>query len=137
MDLPDQPGRCDACCRGNVMLYKVSLGHDFFDRAYDRLSAVDDQMPRWYCEECSREKDFQRDVRSVREEFVKLRSGESSLLAGPEIFLKARQRISNIDQQIKRGRSPHVLLSPRDVVLLLMDLDSYAEEHELAEWGSF
>ncbi len=135
MDASGKPSRCDACCRANVVLYKVSLGHDFFDRAYNRLSAVDDQMPKWYCEECSREKDFQRDVRSIRDEFVKLREGESSMLSIPETFRKARLRISEIDCQIKKGRSPHVLLSPRDVVLLLMELDGYAEDHEYEGWG--
>ncbi len=129
MDKTGQPGRCDSCCRISAVLYKVSLGHDFFDRAYNRLSAVDDHAPRWYCEECSREKDFQRDVRSIREEFLRLKAGEESLLADESTFLRARRRIREIDQQVKKGRSPHVILSPRDVALLLMDLDSWAEEH--------
>lgn len=132
MEKTDQPGRCDSCCRISSVLYKVSLGHDFFDRAYNRLSAVDDQAPRWYCEECSREKDFQRDVRSIREEFLRLRSGSDSLLSDPSNFLRARQRIREIDQQIKKGRSPHVILSPRDVAILLMDLDSWADDHGIA-----
>lgn len=133
MDATEPTGRCDACCRVNVMLYKVSLGHDFFDRAYDRLSAVDDQRPRWYCEECSREKDYQRDVRSIRDEFSKLKAGELSRLSDPGHFAKAWHRISDIDHQVKKGRSPHVILSPRDVALLLMEIDQYAEEHDLGE----
>ena len=132
MEKSDQPGRCDSCCRISPVLYKVSLGHDFFDRAYNRLSAVDDQAPRWYCKECSREKDFQRDVRAIRDEFLRLRTGEPSMLSEEAVFLRARNRIMEIDQQVKKGRSPHVILAPRDVALLLMELDSWMEEHDWA-----
>lgn len=129
MEKTAQPGRCDSCCRVSQVLYKVSLGHDFFDRAYDRLSAADDHAPRWYCEECSREKDFQKDVRSIREEFLRLRAGEDSLLSDETTFRRARLRIQEIDHQVKKGRSPHVILSPRDVALLLMDLEAWDEDH--------
>lgn len=125
------PGRCDACSRANVVLYKISLGHDFFERTYNRLSVVDDQDPRWYCEECSREKTFQRDVRSIRDEFQKLGGREGSLLADLGLFRKAHRRVAEIDHQMKRGRSPHVILAPRDSALLLMELDRYAEEHDM------
>lgn len=131
MDGPDPRGRCDACCRTNLVLYKVSMGHDFFERPYDRLSVVDDQSPRWYCEECSREKDFQRDIRSIRDEFRNLREGRPSLLSDPAIFARARERVEKIDRQIKKGRTPHTILSPRDVALLLMEIDQYAEGHDL------
>ncbi len=129
MEQSNRPGRCDSCCRISHVLLKVSLGHDFFDRSYTRLSAVDDQTPRWYCEECSREKDYQRDVRAIREEFLRLKSGEESVMGDQATFLRARNRVLEIDHQVKKGRSPHVILSPRDVALLLMDLDSWAEEH--------
>ena len=133
MEKTAQAGRCDSCCRVSPVLYKISLGHDFFDRACDRLSVTDDQAPRWYCEECSREKDFQKDVRSIREEFLRLRAGEDSLLSDRVTFQRARRRIQEIDHQVKKGRSPHVILSPRDVALLLMDLEAWEEEHGALE----
>ncbi len=133
MEPSHENGHCDSCGRSNVVLYKLSLGHDFFDRPYDRLTAPGDLFPRWYCEECSREKDFQRDVRAIREEFVKLRCGQGSLLDPPSVFSRARLRIAEIDQSVKRGRGPHVILAPREVAHLLMELDSWAEDHDAGD----
>jgi hypothetical protein len=135
MEPSHENGHCDSCGRSNVVLYKLSLGHDFFDRPYDRLTSPGDLFPRWYCEECSREKDFQRDVRAIREEFVKLRCGQCSLLDSPSVFSRARQRIAEIDQSVKRGRGPHVILAPREVAHLLMELASWAEEHDGGDNG--
>ncbi|MHB8369677.1 MAG: hypothetical protein ACYDBP_08300 [Leptospirales bacterium] len=136
MEPPYQNGCCDSCGRTNVVLYKLSLGHDFFDRPYDRLSATGDMSPRWYCEECSREKDFQRDVRVIREEFSKLREGQASYLDDRAAFVRARARIAAIDQTVKKGRSPHVILVPREVAHLLMEIDSWADDRGIGNGAS-
>ncbi len=115
-------GICDACGESDVDLYKISLGRDFFDRPYDRLSASEDTKPQWYCGDCSREKDFQRDIRSIRIEFENLREGRPSLLSRPETARKAVERVELIEQYVKRGRKVHTLLPPREVGTLLVDL---------------
>jgi hypothetical protein len=119
-------GVCDACGEADVDLYKISLGRDFFDRAYDRLSAGEDLRPKWYCGNCSREKDYQRDIRVIREEFEKLREGYPSLLSDTEIFQKALERVALIERHIKRGRKVHVLLPPGEVGILSIEMSQHA-----------
>ncbi|MCL4460205.1 MAG: hypothetical protein M1297_00625 [Nitrospirae bacterium] len=118
-------GICNACGESDVDLYKISLGKDFFDRPYDRLSAAEDTKPQWYCGDCSREKDFQRDIRSIRTEFERLREGRPSLLSRAETARKAVERVALIEQYVKRGRKVHTLLPPREVGTLLVDLTRY------------
>ncbi len=118
-------GVCDACGEADVDLYKISLGRDFFDRAYDRLSAGEDLRPKWYCGNCSREKDFQRDVRVIREEFEKLQEGLPSFLSDPATFRKALERVILIEQHIKRGRKVHVLLPPGEVGILSIEMSQH------------
>ena len=59
-------GSCNACGAAGTALMKLSLGKDFFGRAYDRLSPSTDQSPKWYCEACSMQKNLQRDFRDIR-----------------------------------------------------------------------
>ena len=56
---------CNACGVAGTALMKLSLGKDFFGRAYDRLSPSTDQSPKWYCEQCSMQKNLQRDFHDI------------------------------------------------------------------------
>ena len=42
------PSACNACGATGAPLAKVSLGHDFFGRVYDRLTPASDRSPAWY-----------------------------------------------------------------------------------------
>ncbi|MHB1605492.1 MAG: hypothetical protein ACYCTV_03755 [Leptospirales bacterium] len=115
-------GFCNACGEADVDLFKISLGKDFFNRPYDRLSGGEDLRPQWYCENCSREKDFQRDVRVIRNEFEKMRQGQPSLLADQATYRKALDRVILIENHIKKGRKVHTLLPPGEVGTLLVEM---------------
>lgn len=75
---------------------KLSMGKDFFDRTYDRLSPSSDRTPRWYCEPCSMHKNLQRDVRDIRIEWDKLNGGQTSLLTESGQLQRARLRLQEI-----------------------------------------
>jgi glutathione S-transferase len=89
-------GSCNACGATGTALMKLSLGKDFFDRAYDRLSPSTDQSPKWYCDQCSMQKNLQRDFRDIRAEFDKLAAGQSSELSKVETFQRAAIRLREI-----------------------------------------
>jgi hypothetical protein len=98
---------------------KLSLGRDFFGRAYDRLSPSSDQSPKWYCETCSMHKNLQRDFRDIRAEFDKLAGGQPSELAASEPRQRAQLRLREITA-ILGGRAPGSgLLNPADVSALM------------------
>ena len=86
-------GSCNACGAVGTALMKLSLGKDFFGRAYDRLSPSSDQSPKWYCESCSMQKNLQRDFRDIRAEFEKLAAGQTSELSQTETFQRAVLRL--------------------------------------------
>lgn len=116
--------RCDACGAAQGPLVKLSLGRDFFGRAYDRLSPSADQSPKWYCETCSMHKNLQRDFRDIRAEFDKLAAGQPSELAGPEPLQRAHLRLREITA-ILGGRAPGSgLLNPADVSALMERVQS-------------
>ncbi|MDA8059324.1 MAG: hypothetical protein ACYCXP_07685 [Leptospirillum sp.] len=115
-------GICDACGKEGVDLYKVSLGKDFFNRTYDRLSHTEDLHPKWFCSPCSLEKGYQRDVRSIHQELEKLVANGSSLLSEETTLLHAISHVEKIEKYVKKGRKIHVLLPPREVGLLLIEL---------------
>jgi len=112
-------GACDACATTLGPLVKMSLGKDFFGRAYDRLSPSFDQSPKWYCETCSMHKNLQRDFRDIRHEFDKLKAGQlSELLTAEQLqraYLRVREIIALLDGRV--GNSP--LLNTVDVTQLL------------------
>ena len=89
-------GSCNACGAVGTALMKLSLGKDFFGRAYDRLSPSSDQSPKWYCESCSMQKNLQRDFRDIRAEFEKLAAGQTSELSQTETFQRAVLRLREI-----------------------------------------
>jgi hypothetical protein len=115
-------GACDACGATKGSLVKMSLGKDFFGRAYDRLSPSFDQSPKWYCETCSMHKNLQRDFRDIRHEFDKLNAGQmSELLTSDQVqraFLRLREIIALIDGPV--GSSP--LVNVGDVNQLLQHI---------------
>jgi hypothetical protein len=89
-------GSCNGCGAAGTALMKLSLGKDFFGRAYDRLSPSSDQSPKWYCEQCSMQKNLQRDFRDIRAEFDKLAAGQGSELSKGETFQRATIRLREI-----------------------------------------
>ncbi len=115
-------GICDACGKVGVDLYKVSLGKDFFNRTYDRLSHTEDLHPKWFCSPCSLEKGYQRDVRNIHQELEKLLANDSSLLSEEKTLLQAISHVEKIESYVKKGRKIHLLLPPREVGLLLIEL---------------
>lgn len=118
-------GRCDAC-GGQGPVVKLSLGRDFFGRAYDRLSPSADQSPKWYCETCSMHKNLQRDFRDIRAEFDKLAAGQPSELSGAEPRQRAQLRLREITA-ILDGRAPGSgLLNPADVSALMDRFQTHA-----------
>ncbi|WP_455243863.1 hypothetical protein [Petrachloros mirabilis] len=98
---------------------KLSLGKDFFGRAYDRLSPSSDQSPKWYCEQCSMYKNLQRDFRDIRAEFDKLASGQSSELSKTEIFQRATIRLREIATILGSAGGQSPFLAAPDVTQLL------------------
>ncbi|MHB1285755.1 MAG: hypothetical protein ACYCYP_04195 [Leptospirales bacterium] len=123
-------GVCNACGESDVDLFKVSLGKDFFNRPYDRLTVGEDLRPQWFCGDCSREKDFQRDIRVIRNEFEKLRLGQTSFLNTPETFREALDRVKLIEHHIKKGRKEHTLLPPGEVVTLLVEMARMSQDDD-------
>jgi hypothetical protein len=118
------PGRCDACGLEQGPLLKLSLGKDFFGRAYDRLSPASDQSPKWYCETCSMHKNLQRDVRDIRAELDKLSAGQPSQLAGPDQLQRAHVRLREISGILDGHVAGSRLLDPGDVKALIHRLQA-------------
>lgn len=112
-------GSCNACGATGTALMKLSLGKDFFGRAYDRLSPSADQHPQWYCEGCSMQKNLQRDFRDVLGEFDKLTAGQGSILAAPEEFQRASLRLREISTILAGVADHSAFLSEADVTQLI------------------
>lgn len=108
-------GACDGCSAAQGALVKMSLGKDFFGRAYDRLSPSFDQSPKWYCESCSIHKNLQRDFRDIRAEFDKLTAGEPSELLSAEQVQRAHLRLREITALLEGRMAASSLLNPVDV----------------------
>jgi len=112
-------GSCNACNASGIALMKLSLGKDFFGRAYDRLSPSSDQSPKWYCEGCSMQKNLQRDFRDIRAEHDKLTAGQQSELSNPETFQRAALRLREIVAILDGASGQSTLLSAADVKQLI------------------
>jgi hypothetical protein len=128
MDEPSSlpAGRCDACGQEDGPLMKLSLGTDFFGRAYDRLSPSSDQRPKWYCEPCSMQKNLQRDVRDIKAEFEKLSAGQASDMTQANQLQRAQARLQEIIA-ILDGQTPNAqLLNLADVNTLLQRMQAQA-----------
>jgi ribosomal protein S14 len=112
-------GRCDACGSDRGLLMKLSLGKDFFGRAYDRLSPSADTRPKWYCEYCSMHKNLQRDFRDIRTEFDKLCAGQPSELASSDHLQRAQLRLREITELLQGQAAASRLLDPAEVNALI------------------
>jgi hypothetical protein len=117
MDAP--AGSCNACGAAGTALMKLSLGKDFFGRAYDRLSPSSDQSPKWYCETCSMQKNLQRDFRDIRTELDKLTAGQTSELSKTETFQRATLRLREIAAILDATKSQSPFLAASDVGQLI------------------
>ena len=120
-------GRCDACGSQQGPLQKLSLGKDFFGRAYDRLSPSSDQSPKWYCDPCSMHKNLQRDFRDISAEFDKLSQGQPSELSGTEPFQRAQLRLREITAILAGHMPGSRLLDPADVRALAERVQARAD----------
>jgi hypothetical protein len=112
-------GSCNACGAVGTALMKLSLGKDFFGRAYDRLSPSSDQSPKWYCEPCSMQKNLQRDFRDIRAEFEKLTAGQISELSKTETFQRAALRLREIAAILGSTSNESPFLEAPDVAHLI------------------
>lgn len=112
-------GSCNACGAVGTALMKLSLGKDFFGRAYDRLSPSSDQSPKWYCEPCSMQKNLQRDFRDIRAEFEKLAAGQTSELSQTETFQRAVLRLREIAAILGATSNQSPFLAAPDVAHLI------------------
>lgn len=112
-------GSCNACGAVGTALMKLSLGKDFFGRAYDRLSPSSDQSPKWYCEPCSMQKNLQRDFRDIRAEFEKLAAGQMSELSQTETFQRAVLRLREIAAILGATSNQSPFLAAPDVAHLI------------------
>jgi hypothetical protein len=118
-------GKCDACGASEVPLMKVSLGHDFFGRVYDRLSPNADLSPKWFCDPCSIEKNLQRDFRDIGGEFTRMSKGEASALTQPDQLQRATLRLREIAALIASNTTKLALLKPDEVSALTLSLESH------------
>ena len=121
---PPSAGKCDGCSAADVPLMKVSLGHDFFGRVYDRLSPSADLSPKWYCDGCSVEKNLQRDFRDIKDEFDKLTKGTASALGQADQLERAMLRVKEIAAMIAANALKQTLLKPDDVSTLARALET-------------
>jgi hypothetical protein len=121
---PFSAGRCDGCGTERGPLVKMSLGKDFFSRAYDRLSPSFDQSPKWYCNHCSMHKNLQRDFRDIRIEFDRLTGGQSSELSSPAQFHRAQLRLREITAILAGYTGGIRLIDPSEVSALLQRMQS-------------
>ncbi|WP_447980302.1 hypothetical protein [Candidatus Nitrospira bockiana] len=119
-------GRCDGCETEHGPFLKLSMGKDFFGRAYDRLSPSADHSPKWYCESCSMHKNLQRDVRDIRSEMDKLAAGQHSELAVSEQMQRARLRLHEISTILQSEGNGSRLLNAAEVLALSERLHAHA-----------
>jgi hypothetical protein len=112
-------GSCNACGATGTALMKLSLGKDFFGRAYDRLSPSSDQSPKWYCEGCSMQKNLQRDFRDISTETDKLVAGQTSELSKSDEFQRATLRVREIVALLDAAGAHSPLLANGEVARLL------------------
>ena len=112
-------GSCNACGATGTALMKLSLGKDFFGRAYDRLSPSTDQSPKWYCEGCSMQKNLQRDFRDISAETDKLVAGQTSELSKSDEFQRATLRVREIVFLLDAAQAHSALLARGEVARLL------------------
>ena len=112
-------GSCNACGATGTALMKLSLGKDFFGRAYDRLSPSSDQSPKWYCEGCSMQKNLQRDFRDISAETDKLVAGQTSELSKSDEFQRATLRVREIIALVDAAQTQSALLASGEVNRLL------------------
>ena len=117
-------GSCNACGATGTALMKLSLGKDFFGRAYDRLSPSTDQSPKWYCESCSMQKNLQRDFRDITAEIDKLGAGQTSQLSTPDEFQRAGLRLREIVALLDVAQKRSPLLASGEVTRLLERLNT-------------
>ena len=117
MDFP--AGSCNACGVTGTALMKLSLGKDFFGRPYDRLSPSTDQSPKWYCENCSMQKNLQRDFRDISAEINKLVAGQISELSKSDEFQRATLRVREIVALLHASQHHSPLLTSAEVTRLL------------------
>ncbi len=115
-------GSCNACGAAGTALMKLSLGKDFFGRAYDRLSPSSDQSPKWYCEGCSMQKNLQRDFRDISTETDKLVAGQTSELSKSDEFQRAMLRVREIVALLDAAQTHSPLLASGEVAGLLKRL---------------
>jgi len=118
-------GNCDGCGVSEVSLTKVSLGKDYFGRAYDRLSPNADLRPKWYCDRCSVEKNLQRDFRDIKGEFEKLTKGAASALGQADQFQRAKLRLKEIAALLAADALKPTLLKPEEVVALARAVETH------------
>lgn len=119
-------GACDACSTAEGPFLKLSLGKDFFGRAYDRLSPSSDLRPKWYCASCSLQKNLQRDFRDIKVEFDNLHAGESSQLMDRHELQRACLRLQEITVMLDRRAADTRLLDPAEVADLLRRITTQA-----------
>ena len=117
-------GSCNACGATGTALMKLSLGKDFFGRAYDRLSPSSDQSPKWYCESCSMQKNLQRDFRDISAETDKLVAGQTSELSKSDEFQRATLRVREIIALVDAAQTQSALLASGEVARLLERLNT-------------
>jgi hypothetical protein len=103
---------------------KLSLGHDFFGRTYDRLSPSSDLSPKWFCDACSVEKNLQRDFRDIKGEFDKLTKGTASALDQADQLERAKLRLKEISGLIASRAVKQTLLHPDEISALARSLET-------------
>jgi len=123
------PSACNACGATGVPLAKVSLGHDFFGRVYDRLTPSSDRTPAWYCPPCSEEKTMQLDLRAIRE--AAQGPGPDTPLSRPGELERAVARLREIAARLQEGFDGNTpfhgkLLAAGDVEAMRAELERRA-----------
>jgi len=118
---------CDACGASGAPLAKVSLGRDFFGRAYDRLTPASDKSPAWYCPRCSEEKRMQSDYRVIQAAAEALAAGTDSPLSDAQTRERALTRLKQVVERLGAGMGPgqpfaQKLLTTADAERLLAGL---------------
>lgn len=127
------PSACDACGATGAPLAKVSLGHDFFGRVYDRLTPTSDRSPAWYCPPCSEEKAMQLDLRAIREA-ASPAAGDDTPLAAPGELERAVARLRDIAARLRAGFSPQTPFHGR--ILDVADVEATRAELEQRAAGA-
>ena len=123
--IPHVDIRCDGCRTDQGPFMKLSMGKDFFGRAYDRLSPSRDQSPKWYCDPCSMYKNLQRDCRDIRGELDKMVCGEPSELTQPDHMQRARLRLQEVAAVLSTQGATSSLIDPHEVNALIHKIQSY------------